>query len=102
MLADRERNLSNRRVLCVGGGEAIKEKESGKVEEQVKYNLVSEGYRKQPMLLQYFLEEGANEADKEGDEQDQEEEEEEGESCNLNCDVPVMVFSCYMISLWFY
>ena len=53
----------------MGGREAIKGKELGKGEEQVKDNPVSEGDWKHPMLLRYFLERGATEADQEGQEQ---------------------------------
>ena len=48
------------------------------------------------MVLQDLLEEGAAEADLEGEEQ--EGEEEEGASCNNNYDVTVMVFRCSMNS----
>ena len=47
------------------------------------------------MVLQDFLGEGANEADQEGEEH--EGDKEDCESCNRNCDVPIMVFSCSMI-----
>ena len=60
---EREISITNRRVLYVGGEEASKEKELGKGEEKVKDNLVSEGDRKHPMLLQDISEEGATEAD---------------------------------------
>ena len=63
MPTDRERSLTNRRVPYVGGGEAVKGKESVKGEEKVKDNPVSEGDRKQPMLLRDISEEGATEAD---------------------------------------
>ena len=52
------------------------------------------------MLLRDLSKEGATEADQERE--DQEGYKEEGESCNHNCDVTVMLFSCYMILLWFY
>ena len=61
---------------------------------------MSEGDHKRPMLLQNLLEEGATKADQEGE--DQEEDEKESESCNRNCYVTVMIFSCCMIFLWFY
>ena len=68
----RERRLSNCRVLCVRCGEARKwkklGKESGKGE--VKYNPVSEGYRKQTMVLQDLSEEGTTKADQEGEDQE--------------------------------
>ena len=40
----RDRRLDNWRVSFVVGGEAIKGKESGKVEEQVKGSTVGDGY----------------------------------------------------------
>ena len=61
---------------------------------------MSEGDQKRPMLLQNLLEEGATKADQEGE--DQEEDKKESESCNRNCYVTVMIFSCCMIFLWFY
>ena len=51
MPTEREIRLTNRRMSYVWGGEASKVKESGKGDEQVKYNMVSEGYWKRPMLL---------------------------------------------------
>ena len=60
---------------------------------------MSEGDWKHPMLFLNISEEGANEAYQQGEEQ--EGDEEEGDACNFNCDVSVMVFSCYMIFLWF-
>ena len=62
---------------------------------EVKDNLLSEGDQKHTMVLQDFLGEGANEADQEGEEH--EGDKEDCESCNRNCDVPIMVFSCSMI-----
>ena len=59
-------------VSGVGGGEARKgeelDMEQGKGE--VKDNPVSQGDWKHPMLLQYLLEEGATEADQEGEKQE--------------------------------
>ena len=72
--------------------------ESGKVE--VKDYLMSEEDRKQTRVLRYLLEEGETEADQEGD--NQEVDKGEVESCNRNCYVTVMIFSCCMIFLWFY
>ena len=95
---ERGKRLSNRRVLCVGGGEARKGKELGKGE--VKDNPVSEGDRKHTMLLRDLSEEGPTKVDQEGEEQ--EGDEEEGESCNRNCDVTGIVFSCSIIYRWFY
>ena len=43
ILTERDRRLTNWRVLYVGDGEASKEKELRKGEEQVKDNPVSEG-----------------------------------------------------------
>ena len=60
---EKEIKLSNWRVSFVGCEDASKGKESGKGEEQVKYNLMSEGDCKQPMLLQDLSEEGATEVD---------------------------------------
>ena len=51
MPTEREIRLTNRRMSYVWGGEASKVKESGKGNEQVKYNMVSEGYWKRPMLI---------------------------------------------------
>ena len=70
MPTESEIRISNRRVLCVGGGEAGKGKELGKGEEKVKDNRVIEGDRKQPMLIRNILEEGATETDQEGDEKE--------------------------------
>ena len=56
---------------------------------------MSEEDRQHPMLLQDLSEEGATEADQEGE--DQEGDEEEGEPCNRNCDVTVMVFCCSIL-----
>ena len=60
---------------------------------------MSEGGWKQPILLWGILEEGDTEADQEGE--GQEGDEEECESFNHNFYVTVMIFSCYMIFLWF-
>ena len=68
MLIERERRLSNWRVLYVGGVEACKEKEWGKGE--VNDNTVSEGDKQQPMLLQGLLEEGGTKEDQELDKQE--------------------------------
>ena len=56
----------------MGGGEACKGKELGKElgEGEVKDNPMSEGYRKQLIVLRYLLEEGATEMDQEGEEQE--------------------------------
>ena len=91
---ERERRLSNLKVLCLGGGEASRDKELGKGEEQVKDNPLIKGDRKQPMLIRDLSEEGVNKADQEGE--DQEGDYEEGEAYNINYDVTVMVFSCSM------
>ena len=97
MQMNKKRRLTNWRVSYVCRGEAIKVKEFGKGEEQVKYNPASEGDQKQPMLLQDILEEGDTDADQEGEEQ--EDDKEEVESCNRICYVTIMIFSCYMIFL---
>ena len=67
---EKDRRLSNWRLSCVGGWEASKGKESGKGEEQVKDNPVSEGDWKHPILLWYLSEEGPTEADQEGEGQE--------------------------------
>ena len=81
----------------MGGVEDRKGKELGKElgKGEVKDNSVSEGDRKQAMIIWYLMEEGSAGADKEGEEQDGDQE--EGESCYSNCDVTVMVFSCSTI-----
>ena len=54
MLKEGQIRLSNRRVSCVGGGEASNGKELREGEIQVKDNPVSEGDWRHPMLLRYF------------------------------------------------
>ena len=62
---------------------------------EVKDNPLSEGDQKQTMVLRYLSGEGVSEAYQEGEKQ--EGDKEECESCNRNCDLPIIGFSCSMI-----